>query len=310
MRMLGIGLGAVAALAAVAGAALAQVPPDIAAGLKEIGPKIEVAKTAALYAPLIAKEPYDGVTVTREVAYGPDPKNTLDIFTATNPGRGKPVLIFVSGGGFVSNSKVLPGTPFYNNVGLWAVKNGMVGINMTYRTAPKNKWPSGIEDVRAAVVWAKANAAKYGGDPNRIFLWGHSAGAAHVADYTAHPEIYGAKTPEVAGSIMSSGTYVVTPTPNPSPYYGAGTADELMAKSSLPGLVKGKTPIFINYAELDPDMFHTQADALNKALCEAGHCPTYVRALKDASHISSTFAVGTPDTELSGPVLTFIRSVK
>jgi hypothetical protein len=301
-------IGLVAALATLwGGAALAQVPPDIAAQLKAIGPRVEIAKTGALYLPLVPKEPYAGVSVTRDLSYGPDDRNKFDVFTSAAPGGGKPILIFVSGGGFVASSRRVQGLPFYDNVMLWAVSNGMVGVNMSYRVAPANKWPSGVEDVRPVVAWAKANAARYGGDPNRIFLWGHSAGASHVGDYVSHPEVYGAASPGVVGAIMSSGRYQASTSDPVSPYYGdAATA---VAHSSLPGLVKGGTPIFINTAELDPDMFHVQAELLNDALCHAGRCPTYVK-LKDASHISETFAVGTSDTSLSAPVLAFIKNVK
>ncbi len=304
--------GAVALAGLMGGAAaMAQVPANIAAALKEIGPRIETPKTTALYAPMIEVEPYKGIVVNREISYGRDPKNTLDIFTSAVPGRGKPVLIFVSGGGFVSNSKVMGAGPFYNNVPLWAVKNGMVGINVTYRLAPANKWPSGIQDMRALVLWARDHAAAYGGDPNKIFLWGHSAGAGHVADYGGHPELYGAKTPEVSGLILSSGPgYALKPGPAASPYYGTNDAAELTARSALPGLVQGKTPIFLNTAELDPPNAKPVSDELNAALCKAGRCPTYIGALPGASHISETFAVGTPDESLSGPVLKFIRGVK
>ena len=96
----------------------------------------------------------------------------------------------------------------------------------------------------------------------------------------------------------------------PSAYYGTNDTAELAKMSALPGIVKGRTPIFLNYAELDPPDFKPQADLLNDAMCKAGHCPTYIGALPGATHISSTFAVGTPDESLSGPVLKFIRGVK
>ena len=96
----------------------------------------------------------------------------------------RPVFMFVHGGGFVRGNKRAPGSPFYDNIMLWATRNGMVGVNMTYRLAPHTvALPAGQEDLAMAVRWAADNAAAHGGDPNRIYLMGHSAGATHVAIY-------------------------------------------------------------------------------------------------------------------------------
>jgi len=69
---------------------------------------------------------------------------------------------------------------------VWAVTHGLLGVTINYRLAPEYQWPSGIEDLTLVVAWLKSHVAEYGGDPNKIFLWGHSAGAAHVADYVSH----------------------------------------------------------------------------------------------------------------------------
>ena len=73
------------------------------------------------------------------------------MFTDEGSKKIKPVLLFVHGGGFIAGDKHTEGSPFYSNIGAWAVKNGFTGVNMTYRLAPANPWPAGIEDIRAAV---------------------------------------------------------------------------------------------------------------------------------------------------------------
>src|SRR6185437_250510 len=90
----------------------------------------------------------------------------------------RPVLVFIHGGGFNRGAKSTPGSPFYDNIGLWAVDHGLVGVTINYRLAPQYQWPSGIEDLTLVVAWLKGHIAQYGGDPDKIFLWGHSAGAA------------------------------------------------------------------------------------------------------------------------------------
>ena len=189
------------------------MPPRIAAVLHEIGPKIDGARTAELYAPLQPKEPYHGVALFRDMHYGAHERNVLDIFAASGQGPAaatesatsaagagaagptaqgagprapRPVLVFIHGGGFSRGAKHTPDSPFYDNVGLWAVDHGLVGVTINYRLAPQYPWPAGIEDLTQVVAWLKSHIAEYGGDPSKVFLWGHSAGAAHVGDYVAH----------------------------------------------------------------------------------------------------------------------------
>src|SRR5207302_7928713 len=110
-------VAALFALTAASSVAFAQVPPDIAEGLRKIGPIINGPGTAKLYAPLFANqtEPYPNVTVVRDVAYGTDPLQKLDLFTAApTPGAPMPVVVFIHGGGFERGDKRQPGSPFYD----------------------------------------------------------------------------------------------------------------------------------------------------------------------------------------------------
>lgn len=203
-------LGALAALACqpVAGAIAGEMPAEIAAAIKQIGPVIDPPATSKLFEPLQQKEPYHDVKVVRDEAYGSDARQRLDVFSPAAAGAPRPVLIFVHGGGFTQGDKHPPGSPFYDNIMLWAVANGgMVGVNMTYRLAPQHQWPAGAEDVAAAVAWTKANVSRFGGDPARVFLMGHSAGAIHVASYLSHPEFYKVPGGGLAGAILVSGLY-------------------------------------------------------------------------------------------------------
>ncbi len=97
-------------VAAAAPAVPGKMPPDIAAALREIGPKIEGRSTAELYAPLQQKEPYQNVTLTRDLSYGPHERHVLDLFVSpdTNAKSGKPVVVFIHGGGFSGGSKHAP----------------------------------------------------------------------------------------------------------------------------------------------------------------------------------------------------------
>ncbi len=110
--------------------AQAQVPPDIAKQLVAIGRGVCVPQTAQLYRPLHSNPPYKGVSITRDVKFGPDPMDVLDVFAAEKGGGSRPVLIYVSGGAGNKLQGGPNGDVFYDNIMLWATKNGMVGVNM------------------------------------------------------------------------------------------------------------------------------------------------------------------------------------
>src|SRR5262249_6108936 len=124
--------------AAPAHAQTSGMPSDIEWRLAELGAVINPAETAKLYAPLQESEPYAGVTVARDINYGPDSRNLVDVFAPAEPGAPRPVLLFVHGGGFTAGGRRTPGSPFYDNIMLFAVRNGMIGVNMTYRLAPQH----------------------------------------------------------------------------------------------------------------------------------------------------------------------------
>jgi acetyl esterase/lipase len=283
------------------------MPSELAAELRAIGARIETQRTAELYAPLQLEEPYAWLEVARDLKYGSHERHALDVFTTRDARQGKPVVVFVHGGGFARGAKRTEGTPFYDNIGLWAVGQKLVGVTMNYRLAPESTWPSGIEDLTAAVAWLKANVARFGGDPNKIVLWGHSAGAAHVADYVANAAKRGVDA-GIAGAVLTSGFYDLgTEVSVWKVYYGEDVAT-YAERSSLPGLVATGVPLLVTDAELDPDLFRTETDKLVAARRGAGKPIEHVH-LAGHSHISETYAVGTGDRSLSIPVLEFVRRV-
>jgi acetyl esterase/lipase len=292
--------------------AMAQMPPDIAEKVAVIGRVSDPVKTSPLYAPLHQKEPYAGVKVTRDVKYGPHERNTLDLFVPETAGTGRAVFLYVHGGGFIRGSKREAGSPFYDNIMLWAVHNGMIGINVEYRLAPQFAWPSVGEDLGAAVRWAGENAGTYGGDPNRVYLMGHSSGATHVAIYVSHPEFHGPKGSGLAGAMFSSGTYDLSklePAEGRGQYFGMDKA-LYRERSALPGLLKTSIPFMANAAELDPPWMVEQIEELKAAMCESPRGCIRSLIQPKHNHMSQPYAIGTADTMLTGQLLEFIKTGK
>jgi acetyl esterase/lipase len=287
-----------------------QVPPPIAAGLLRIGRDIDPPATAPLYAPLQQREPYAGVTVLRDQRYDADARHLLDVFTPQQAAaQSAPVLVFIHGGGFTGGGRRSGASPFYDNILVWAAQHGMVGVNMTYRLAPDHAWPAAQHDVAAAMAWVRKNIAASGGDPRRIVAMGHSAGAAHLANYLAHPEFHVAPGGGIAGAILVSGMYD-TPTAEVSESMQAYFGDDASLyprRSALPSLGVCDVPLLFIDAELDPPEFHQQSDAAEAALRAAGRACELLR-LQGHSHMSEVYAIGTADTALSDAIAAFVAA--
>ncbi|MFN8658950.1 MAG: alpha/beta hydrolase [Candidatus Obscuribacterales bacterium] len=109
------------------------------------------------------------------IAYGDAGRQKLDVYIPKKLTSPAPLLIFVHGGGWQRGSKDLQ-----REKGISYAENGIVTVCTNYRLAPSVMHPKQVEDVAAAVAWAKKHATELGADPNRIFIMGHSAGAQLV----------------------------------------------------------------------------------------------------------------------------------
>ena len=143
-----------------------------------------------------------------DVAYGPGPRHRLDVFPAPPGSSPAPIAIFIHGGYWKSGDK--------SNYSL--VANGLRGLGaavvvISYPLCPAASFTDVVAAPREAVRWVIAHAAEFGGDPSRIWLFGHSAGAHLVAmccsrdgsDQTALPP------GTIKGAVMTSGLYDIEP---------------------------------------------------------------------------------------------------
>jgi len=279
--------------------------PEIRAKLAGFGAELSpgmMGGTQEIYRALQPGLPHSA-KVTRDHSYGPDARNRLDLFTKDGL-SGAPVLLFVHGGGFVMGDKTTEGSPFYDNIGGFAVDEGYVGATMTYRLAPGARWPAGGEDVAAAVDWLRGNVAQHGGDPERIFVMGQSAGAVHVADYVAR------FPPQVAGVLLISGIYDVEAA-EPNDFQRAYYGDDPFAwpeASTMSGLLTTKTPLLMAVSEFDPADFQTQAARFaDRHAATNGRFPR-LHWLAGHNHLSPVLEIGTPDSDLERHIMDFIAT--
>jgi triacylglycerol lipase len=279
--------------------------PELRGRIEALGPDLsmEMMKgTQAIFAATCP--PLDPeLTVVRDLKYGPDDRHRLDIFTA--PGTANaPVLVFVHGGGFVMGDKRSPDLPFYDNIGGFAANAGLVGVTLTYRLAPGATWPAGPDDMAAAIDWLRESVAQHGGDPERIFLIGQSAGAVHVASYVAHREA------RIAGALLISCIYDVAAAHANQfhkAYYG-DDASAYPAASTEAGLIASDVPLLLSVSEFDIADFQKQAAALVGAWGAAKGGYPHMLWLAGHNHLSPVLAIGGPDDALGPQILDFIHA--
>ena len=236
-----------------------------------------------------------------DAAYGPDPRQRLDLYAPADGDGSAPVLLWVHGGGFLRGEKASADHPFNAHVGRWAARAGMVGAVMNYRLAPDHGWPAGGEDVGLAVDWLAAHAARHGGDPQWIVVMGTSAGATHVA---THLRLRGAEA-GVRGAVLLSGLYGFTPLDQRDTlYYGA--AEEYPSRWPREAMIATQLPMLLACAEHDPARFQAETAGLMAArLDRHGALPRLFYG-SGHNHFSMAYHLGGADTRLSDEVLAFI----
>lgn len=156
----------------------------------------------------------DGYKIQRDVPYGEHPRNKLDIYVPESAIADANVAVFFYGGSWKFGSKA-----DYLFVGQALASKGIITVIADYRLYPEVRFPAFVEDGAKAVGWVHRHIAGRGGDPNRIFLIGHSAGA-HIASMLAlNPDFLGAEgvdVSELKGLIGLAGAYDFLPIESPT----------------------------------------------------------------------------------------------
>jgi acetyl esterase/lipase len=129
-----------------------------------------------LLAVLVCSHARAAAGMERDLAYGPDPLQRLDL--SIPAAKGFPTVLFIHGGSLTSGDKT---DKDYGDVCAPFPSAGIACANVNYRLSPGASWPAPADDVAAAVAWVRTNIGARGGDPHELFLFGHSSGALLVA---------------------------------------------------------------------------------------------------------------------------------
>lgn len=149
------------------------------------------------------------IAVTRDVRYGEGSRRTLDIY-APREVRGAPIAIFYYGGGWESGDK-----ESYAFVASALAAQGIVTVVPDYRVYPDARFPDFLHDAALAARWTKDHAGEFGGDPDRLVLSGHSAGAYIAAMLALDPQwlthVGLDSRRDIAGTVGLAGPYDFLP---------------------------------------------------------------------------------------------------
>jgi acetyl esterase/lipase len=153
--------------------------------------------------------PRGGYDVQGGIAYGADPRQKLDVYVPQGLKGPAPVLLFFYGGAWSSGRR-----DAYLAFGQAFASKGIVTVVADYRLYPQVKYPAFVQDAASALAWVHGHIAEHGGDPGRIFVAGHSAGAFNAVMLASEPkfiEAVGGKLDWIRGVIGVAGPYDFLP---------------------------------------------------------------------------------------------------
>ena len=225
----------------------------------------------------------------RDVAYGPDPRQTLDVYAPAAAGsRSAPVLVFFYGGGWSSGDK-----GGYAFAGRSMAAEGFVTVVPDYRLVPQVRFPAFVQDGAQAVAWARAHAAEFGGDPDRIVLMGHSAGAYIAAMLALDPRwLAAAGAPK--GTIKAwaglAGPYDFLPFDVKSSQDAFGTWPRPEETQPITFAGAGDPPAFLGHGDVDSTVRLKNSANLAAKLQAAG-VPVELKVYPGVQHIPLLLAL-------------------
>ena len=244
--------------------------------------------------------------------YGRGPRQALDIWVPGHAGQGDrhPVVVFFYGGGWNSGAR-----GDYGFVGRALAREGFVVVIPDYRLTPRAHWPDFLKDSAAAIAWTREHVAGLGGDPDRIALMGHSAGAYNAMMLALDPQwLRGAGSdPSVLRGVAGlAGPYDFLPLEK------GGSADKAMGKArplecTQPiAFARGDAPpLWLATGDADIAVRPRNSQNLAAAIERAGGSAT-LRIYPGVGHSGIVMALSTPfrgKAPVLGEASDFLRGV-
>lgn len=231
-----------------------------------------------------------GTQTTRDIPFGSDPRLKLDVYAPSQAGSGpKPVLVFIYGGSWDTGDKST-----YGFAGAAFAGRGFVTVIPDYRLVPAVRYPAFLEDGAQAVRWARDNARRFGGDPERIVVVGHSAGAYNAAMIALDERwLDGAGVPR--GTVKAwaglAGPYDFLPLDDRATIAAFGQAPDLPSTQATNHVDRRDPPSFLATGTDDTTVEPRHTRELANRLQAAG-VPVEARYYPGLGHVGIVTALG------------------
>jgi acetyl esterase/lipase len=216
----------------------------------------------------------------------PDKKDRLDIYIPEGASRA-PVIVSFYGGGLRGGDK-----SGHVKVGQRYASSGFVTVIANYRLSPGVEHPAHVQDAAAAVAWVKKNIGAHGGDPDKVFVIGHSAGAylaALLATDARYLSAHGLTPNDVRGyAPVSAFFYVDRPGVAPDRPKDTWGIDANVWRAASPGVyvAAGAPPMLLLYADGDDGWRRNQQHEFLTALGAKGNRDVEIRMIAGRTHSS------------------------
>jgi acetyl esterase/lipase len=245
----------------------------------------------SMFATFTPKDP--AMRSARDVAYGPQAYQRLDVYAPRRKAAqaAAPVAVFFYGGSWDTGRR-----QDYNWVGQALASRGFVTVLPDYGLYPAVRYPGFLEDGARAVRWAQDHAAEFGGDPSRIVLVGHSAGAYNAAMIALDRRYLigaGVDPKHIKALAGLSGPYDFLPLTDPIAIRTFGEAKDLAATQPISFVTADSPPAFLATGDQDTMVFPKNTVKLAARLRAAGvaveeaHYP-------DVDHVRMVLALSRP----------------
>ncbi|MBB6269907.1 acetyl esterase/lipase [Pedobacter cryoconitis] len=245
-----------------------------------------------------------------------DTYRQLDVFYQKDITQAKDVIVFIHGGSWSSGKK-----DTYWWLGRNLARKGVVTVNINYRLTPENKFERMAQDCAQAVKWVKDHVSKFGGNPDRIFLMGHSAGG-HLAELINDDPVYfkqaGLVNP-VKGVILNDAFGLdmkeyMTSAEKDNSYYDflrSFSADPAIWEKGSPlhYVANSKNPHLIFYGAKTYPAIQLQSERLNKLL-EIAHVPTELHVIPKKKHVGMISQMVFGSNKLYDLILNFLKRIE
>jgi acetyl esterase/lipase len=210
--------------------------------------------------------------VTTGIAYAPGPRHSLDVY-APIPAHGSPVVVFFYGGNWQEGDRAI-----YRFVGAALAARGIVTVIPDYRVYPEVRFPAFVEDGARAVRWTHDHVAAFGGDPSRVVLMGHSAGAYIAAMLTYDrqwlEEVDLDPDRDIRGLVGLAGPYDFLPLRDETLKIIFGPTSRLAASQPINYVESGAPPTFLVTGSADDVVDPGNAMRLARRVAAKGDAAT------------------------------------